>query len=187
MRDSRVERMARVLVHYSLAIQPGDRLGIRSEVLATPLLRAIARETLRAGGHFEVFLQPSGVQEILWREGSDEQLARVPEGWHLVLSEFEAMLDIQAQENSKSLNTIDSRRKIIYGQSQGQLLHTLIERLRQGDLHWTKTIFPTHAYAQDAGLSLDEFEDLFYRACFLEEDDPIGHWRQLSQQQEHSI
>lgn len=187
MADIRIERMARALIQYSLKIQPGERLGIRSGVLATPLLQSVVRETLRAGGHPEIFMQPPGVQEILLREGSEEQLTRVPEGWNMVLSEFEAMLDIQSQENTKSLNTVDPRRKAIYGQGQGKMLRTFMQRLMRGDLHWTKTLYPTQAYAQDTGLSLEEFEDLFYRACFLDQDDPIAAWRQLSQQQERYV
>jgi len=183
MADLRVERMAQVLVHHSLTIQPGDRLGIRSEPLATPLLEAVTRETLRAGGHPEVFVQPTGVQEILLREGSDEQLVRTPQGWHLVVAEFEAMLDIQALDNVKSLSSIDPRRKALRGQAQGKILATMIERIRQQNLHWTRTLFPTHAYAQDCGLSLCEFEDLFYNACFLQEEDPVERWRLLSRQQ----
>jgi aminopeptidase len=187
MADLRIERMARVLINYSLNIQPGERLGIRSEPLATPLLEAITREILRAGGHPEVFVQPPAVQEILMREGKDEQVARVPQGWHLVVAEFETLLDIQALENSKSLSTIDPRRKALRSQAQGKILSTLIQRSMQGKLRWTKTLFPTHAYAQDCSLSLNEFEDLFYRACFLEEDDPVARWRQLSRQQERYI
>lgn len=187
MADLRVERMARVLVHHSLDIQPGDRLGIRCEPLATPLLVALTRETLRAGGHPEVFVQPTEVQEILLREGSDEQIARTPQGWHLVVAEFEAMLDIQALENSKSLSTVDPRRKALRSQAQGKILATQIQRLLHHTLHWSRTLFPTQAYAQDCGLSLHEFEDLFYGACFLEADDPVERWRQLSQQQERYI
>jgi aminopeptidase len=187
MKDTRVERMARVLVRHSLDLQPGNRLGVRSGTLATPLLQAVLQESLRAGAHVEMFVQPPGVQEILLREGSEKQLARVSASWHMVLSEFEAMLDIQALENSKSLNTIDSERKMMYGRVQGQLVKTFLQRCIQGDLRWTKTLFPTNAYAQDTGLSLEEFEDLFYHACFLDEDDPISRWRQLSQQQERYI
>lgn len=187
MADLRIERLAKVLVHHSLNIQPGDRLGIRSEPLATPLLEALTRETLRAGGHPEVFVQPTGVQEILLREGSDEQIARAPQGWHLVVAEFETMLDIQALENSKIFSTVDPRRKALRSQSQGKILATLIQRSLQHTLRWTRTLFPTQAYAQDCGLSLHEFEDLFYSACFLEEEDPVDSWRQLSRQQERYI
>ncbi|HEY1353271.1 MAG TPA: aminopeptidase [Ktedonobacteraceae bacterium] len=187
MTDLRVERMANVIVHYSLNIQAGDRLGIRCEPLATPLLEALVRETLHAGGHPEVFVQPTGVQEIVLREGSDEQIARAPQGWHLVVAEFEAMLDIQALDNTKSLSTVDPRRKALRGQAQGKILATQIQRSLQHTLRWTRTLFPTQAYAQDCGLSLREFEDLFYTACFLDEEDPVDRWHKLSRQQERYI
>lgn len=187
MADQRVEQMARVLVHYSLKIQPGERVGIKSGPLAIPLLRALTQEIIRAGGHPEIFMQPAEVQEILLREGSAEQLSRVPAGWNMVISEFETLIDIQAQENTKALSTIPPDRKALQNQAQGTLLQTLIKRSLHGTLRWTNTLFPTHAYAQDTGLSLSEFEDLFYRACFLEDTDPLSRWRQLSQEQERYI
>ena len=49
MADIRLLRMARVLVHYSLGIKKGDRLSIRTEPVAAPLVREIVREALHAG------------------------------------------------------------------------------------------------------------------------------------------
>jgi len=187
MTDSRIERMARVLVQYSLNIQSGERLAIRCGLSANPLLEAVIRETLRAGGHPEVFIQSQGVQEILLREGSDEQIARVPEGWRLAVSKFETLLDIQEQRNSESYSAVDPGRKAIQSQAQGEILRTIIQRSTQNSLRWTITLFPSHHYTQDTRSSDNEFEDLFYRACFLEEEDPISHWRQFSQQQERYI
>ena len=44
MADIRLQRMAKVLVHYSLAIKKGDRLGIMTGPNATPLVREVVRE-----------------------------------------------------------------------------------------------------------------------------------------------
>ena len=50
MTDPRIDAWARTLVTYSTGVQPGDVVSIEGEVSARPLLGAIYRETLRAGG-----------------------------------------------------------------------------------------------------------------------------------------
>jgi aminopeptidase len=39
------------------------------------------------------------------------------------------------------------------------------------------TMYPTQAAAQDAGMSLTEFEDFVYAAGFLDHDDPVAEWK----------
>jgi len=187
MADPRIERMASVLVRYSLNIQPGERLGIRGGWGAYPLLEAVARETIRAGGHPECFLQPQHWQEFVLRQGADEQIRRVPSGWSQAVAEFETILDIQAQDIPESQGAIDPQKSVLLRQAQGELLQTIIRRTNDHTLRWTLTLFPTQACAHNAPFSFQDFEDQFYQACFLEETDPVASWQRFSQQQERSI
>ena len=54
-------------------------------------------------------------------------------------------------------------------------------------LRWCIAMFPTNAYAQDADMSLSDFEDFVYRACFLDDEDPVACWQELSKQQERYV
>jgi len=65
MSDIRLQRMAKVLVHYSLGIKKGDRLGIMTGPNATPLVREVVREAVTAGAYPEIFVELPGVREIL--------------------------------------------------------------------------------------------------------------------------
>src|SRR2546426_6738489 len=49
MLDPRIEKLARVLVHYSLQIRRSDFFRIAGPSLATPLIRAAYAEALAAG------------------------------------------------------------------------------------------------------------------------------------------
>ena len=40
-----------------------------------------------------------------------------------------------------------------------------MKRSASGDYRWSLALFPTQAYASEAGLSLGEYEDFFYNAC----------------------
>src|SRR5690242_7513641 len=99
MVDTRLQRMARVLVNYSLGIKKGDRLAIMSGTQAAPLVREIVREAIHAGAYPETFVSLPSVQEILLKEGSDEQLSYIPAAQRLIFEEYEAMLQIFSQDN----------------------------------------------------------------------------------------
>src|SRR5689334_18671100 len=110
MADLRLQRMARVLVQYSLGVKPGERLGIRAEPVAAPLVREIVQEAVRAGAFPEIFIDIPGVREIILREGSDSQLSYVPDVYRLIAEEYETVLEIASKENTKDLSAIDPAR-----------------------------------------------------------------------------
>jgi aminopeptidase len=58
-----------------------------------------------------------------------------------------------------------------------------LQRAADGELRWTLTAFPTLAYAQEAEMSLSEYEEFVYRAGLLHHADPVVAWKQLAEQQ----
>jgi len=64
------------------------------------------------------------------------------------------------------------------------LMKTQMDRSAKGELQWTLTQFPTHSGAQDSDMSISEYEDFVFRACFADKKDPIGKWKKLSKEQE---
>lgn len=187
MADIRLQRMAKVLVNYSLNIKKGDRFAIYTSPLAAPLLREVVREALRAGAHPEPFISVPGIQELMLKEASDEQLRYIPAAQRLVIEEYEARLTIMAQENTKNLNGIDPARLALSQEAGRDLMQTYLRRAADESLQWSIAPFPTDAYAQDADMALSDFEEFVYRACFLNEEDPVAHWQELSRQQERLV
>ena len=51
MADLRVEKLAELLVNYSVAVKPGDKVAIQGEIPGEPLLKAIYAKVLQAGGN----------------------------------------------------------------------------------------------------------------------------------------
>ena len=187
MTDIRLQRMAKVLVHYSLGIKKGDRLGIMTGPNATPLVGEVVREAIAAGAYPETFVELSGVREILLNEGSDEQLSYIPASQRMLFEEYETMLSLLAQENTKALSGVNPTRMALVQKARRDLMHTYMHRSASGSLRWSIAMFPTNAYAQDAEMSLSDFEDFIYRACFLDNDDPVACWQELSRQQERYV
>lgn len=187
MSDIRLQRMAHILVHYSLRLKPRDRLAIDAGPAAAPLVREVVREALRVGAYPELFVQLPGIREIHLQEASDEQLRYIPASRRLVFEEYETFLSISAEENTRELNSIDPARIVLAQRATYDLHQTFMQRGAQGSLRWCSTLFPTNAYAQDADMSLHDFEEFVYQACFLNDEDPVACWQELSRQQQDLI
>lgn len=187
MTDIRLQRMARTLVNYSLELKKGDRLAIDAEPAAAPLVYEVVREALRVGAYPETFIYLPGMRELRFQEASEEQLTYIPPLRRLITEEYETLLEIRSEENTRELNGIDPAR-IAIGQQAGQeLFETFMRRSAEGSLRWCATLFPTNAYAQDADMSLRDFEEFVYGACFLNDEDPIARWQELYEQQERFV
>jgi aminopeptidase len=184
MADPRVQKLARVLVHYSLALKPGDKARIGANTISLPLVREVYREAIRAGALVTVRFAHDDLDEIRLREASEEQLGYVSELTRQENDYFDAILSIWGEENTKSLSGVDPRRIAVEQQARGPLLERMLARMASGELRWCGTQFPTQASAQDAGMSLSEYEDFVYGAGHLDLDDPAAEWRRIAAEQQ---
>ncbi|WP_376797162.1 aminopeptidase [Thermogemmatispora sp.] len=184
MVDQRLQTLARVLVHYSLELKPGDRLLIQAPAVAFPLIREVFGEAIRAGAHVLAVetLQPE-LSELLLREGSDEQLTFVSELERLRVEQYTARLYVWGEENTRAFAAIDPQRLALYQRARQELLSRKLEREANGEARWCGTLFPTHAYAQNAGMSLSTYEEFVFAAGMLDAPDPIAAWRQVYEEQ----
>jgi aminopeptidase len=54
-------------------------------------------------------------------------------------------------------------------------------------VRWSLTIFPTDAYAQDAEMATDDYAELLFAACKLNQADPVAAWKALRDEQARLI
>ena len=78
MHDPRIDKLAQVLVKYSVAVKKGDIVAIVGTPLAEPAIVATYREVLKAGGNPWVRIAPESCGEILLKFGKPEQLSTPP-------------------------------------------------------------------------------------------------------------
>ena len=177
MPDSRVERLARVLTEYSLEIKPGDRVVISGAPLAEPLLRAAYRHALALGGLPLLDVQLPGATEVLLRDGTDEQLGVISPTERFASEEADCWLRVSATSNTRALSGIDPARQRVHTKARAAIRQAYLDRAASGSLRWSSTVFPTDAYAQDADMSLEDYEDFVFRAEYLDDPDPVARWR----------
>ena len=152
MQDIRLERWAHTLVHYSLYLKPGETVAIRATPLAAPLLEAVYREALHAGAHPLVLLDLEPLEEILLKEGNEQQLTWIPPTMSALAEHVDAQLSISARSNTRSLNGIDGARIGKRRMAYRTIGKSFRDREQAGTYRWSSTLYPTAAYAQDADM-----------------------------------
>jgi aminopeptidase len=187
MIDARIERWANVIVTYSLGVKPGDKVAIVGGVDAEALLRAIGQETLKAGAHPVIIPTLRGQQADLLAYGSDEQLSYISPLESFARLEADCLAIVAADSNTRSLAEIDSARQRFHRSARAELGKRYMQRASDGEMRWSLTMFPTDAYAQDAGMSTEAFAGFLFSACKLDQPDPAAAWRELSVEQQRLI
>ena len=181
MSDPRVAKLGELLVNYSLELQPGNIVRIDGATVASPLVTEIYREALRAGANPRTRVEIEGLDVIAIGDSSDEQLTFVSEIDRFEVENLHAIVTIWADRNTRSLSQADPQRVSKRIGSRRQLTNRFWERIDAGEAKWVGTRFPTEAHAQDAEMSLPEYEDFVYAACHVREhEDPVAHWREVS-------
>ncbi len=183
-----LKKYAKLLVNYCLDIKEGDRLFIQTTTLAEPLVREVYREALRAGASLVetdfIFQERS---RIFLNEANDTQLKTTSPFQRLAMSEFEAYLHIRAPFNLREDANNDTEKSKIRGEATKDITKIYFERTANRSLKRNICQYPTAASAQEAGMSLEEYEHFVFNACKLFEPDPQAAWQEVRRSQQRIV
>ena len=184
MRDPRLTKLADVLVNYSVGVKPGELVRVSGGAVASPLIVELFRSVIKAGGNPMVKMAPDELSEIFIKEASDAQLQFLNP-----ISQFEAetidcSIGIWGEENTKSMTNADGKRMGIVSTARQPISKLFMQRAADKSLRWSGTQYPCLSSAQDAEMSLSEYEDFVFNAGLLNHPDPIASWKKVSQRQQ---
>ncbi len=186
MPDPRTTRMAQTIVRYSSEVKKGDIVRITGGTEAAPLMKELYTECIDAGAHPYVIAGISGLDEIFLDRASKHQLEYVQPFAQFEIKKVDVLINILSEVNTKRLSGSDPARQALSQKARKPIMNTFMkraakhERGEKGGLRWTLTLWPTQAYAQDAEMSLDEYSDFVYKACFANRANPIREWNKLA-------
>ena len=195
MTDSRVARLAEVITAYSTGVKPGDRVFITASPVAQPLTLAVIEEVVKRGGlphitagngYHHLDLVP-GALEVLLKYGTDEQIQYLNPFEKMAVDEFDVRIAIKGDLNTKALSGIDPKRIALMLAARRDVTETMMRRSAEGTLRWVVTQFPTEALAQDADMSLRDYENFVYNAGMLDDADPVARWQEFRVRQDRYI
>lgn len=187
MGDVRIERLAKVLVDYACDVKPGMWVGILGDVVTLPALREVYKEVLRAGGNPTLFISDEFMSRQFIREANDDQIAWLDPSQTLYFEKADVYIRIGSSTNTRAMSNIPAARVQKINAARRSWLDTRLNRAAEGTFEWVGTWYPNEASAQEANMSLEEYEDFVFGACFCDKEDPAGEWRKLSAHQQKKV
>ena len=192
MTDTRVQKFAKILVEHSAHIQPGDRVLIEGTTAAEPLIRELFIQILEKGGHPHPLvalpgMMPFSQDEMYVTYAKDTQLDFVPTFYKLAYDQFESRIRIHSATNTRGTGSVDPLKVQRRGKALSPITEAQMRRGAEGVFKWVTTLYPTEAYAQDAGMSVMDYSDFVFHAIHAHEDDPVAYWRGLESKQKSAI
>lgn len=191
--QTHLNRWADVLVRHATDIQPGKVVRITAQPAATPLLEAVYRRVMMAGGMPMVNCRPESLNEAFYELANGEQLDWINPIAQHEIELVDATINLGASTNLRALDRFDPAITQRAARANHKSRELFFKRAAVADnpgissdlrpLLWTTTLFPTEAYAQDAGMSLRDYQQFVVRACQLDHDDPVAFWQDLDRWQ----
>lgn len=187
MTDPRVTKWADTLVHYSLYLQPDEQVLIRVDEAAIPLAKEVYRSALAVGAHPHVQVLVDGLDEIFLTTADDRQLEWVSPIRQFEYETIDALCAIVAPTNTSALSGVETEKQARAQRASNAVRKSLFTRTAEGRAKWSLTLYPTQGAAQNARMSLANYEDFLLRAMLLDQDDPAAAWEAFSGEQQRYV
>lgn len=179
MRDPRVAKLANVMINYSLKVKKGQYMMLTGAPVSQPLLVECYRAAMKAGANVETAITLPGADEIFYNESTLAQRQWISQTTRHRTRKLDASCLILGSDNTRSLTNCDPKRMSEVAKARQPIRKIWMKRSGTGELNWTLTQWPTQASAQDAEMSLAEYEDFVFSAGHLDDDDPVATWKKI--------
>jgi aminopeptidase len=182
-----LKKYANLLVHYCLELKSGDKLYISTTTLAEPLLREIYREAISVGAFVDYQMSFREQNKIFLAKANEEQLDYVNPAYKEMMQTYDAYLVIRAPFNVREDQSNDAEKSARRQKALNVVNQIYAERIADRNLKRCLCQFPTQAAAQEAGMSLEEYETFVYGACHLYADHPADEWLKVRSDQQKVV
>jgi aminopeptidase len=176
MRHERIDDYARLLVDRCVAVEPGWEVLIRTTTLARPLVEAVMEQVARRGAEPLLQLTFEMIGGPVAREAPLENLREASPLQRQIWSECDAIITISAPESTREGSDLSDERR----QALEQRLQPVRRRTMAMEVPWVICEYPVQATAQDAGMTLAEFEQFVFGAVLLDWDAEASRMRRVA-------
>ncbi len=114
-------------------------------------------------------MMPFSQDELYLTYAKDTQLDFIPTFYKIAYDQFESRIRIHSATNTRGTTNIDPVKAQRRSKALSSITESQMRRGAEGTFKWVTTLYPTDAYAQDASMSLKEYEDFVFGAVHAHE------------------
>lgn len=158
--DPRIKKQAKILVDYSLKVKPEENVVILAEFVAKPLALEIYKLLIQRGtSEIKVHFSDYEFAEAYFKYASNKQIKHFPQLEMDETKKMDCYIRIGSPTNTRGLSGVDIKKVTERARVTHPILNWRVDKTR-----WVITNFPTDAQAQEADMSLSDYEDFVFKA-----------------------
>lgn len=169
----RTRKLAQLVVKYSVFVKPGEKVIISGTTESMPFLVELYKELILQKAHPIIRVGLPNIADFFYKYATKEQITRFPQELMDLAKSADKYIGILTEENTRALTNSNSK-KIT---ERGQTVHPITEYIcnSKPDIYRCSVAYPCQALAQEAEMSLTEYENFVYSAC-------LQDWKKLGKQ-----
>ena len=161
--DLRTQKLAKLIVNYSLQIKAGENVIISGSREAEDFIVALYKEVILKKAHPILRVNIPGLSNFFYKHATKEQIEKFPDHFDYMVKNAQKYIGISTENNTKELTDCDSK-KIT---AREKVMHPISDYIVNEKPHiYRVTVgFPCQALAQEAEMSLIDYENFVYNSC----------------------
>src|SRR5213595_1056285 len=163
MHDERFDRLAKLLVEYSIRLKRNETVLIEAFDTPDEMTVALIRAARNAGGVPFAQVYHARVNRALALQATDRQLNLVVSHELARMKKMNAYIAVRGSHNITELSDVPPDKMQLIGKKMRPVQDQRVKRTKWVVLRW-----PTPSMAQLAGMSTEAFEDFYFEVCTLD-------------------
>lgn len=169
--DNRTTKLAKLVVNYFLKVKHDSNVIISGSTEASDFITALYQTVLEAGAHPVLRLTLPGLAPMFYKLAKEHHIKNYPDIFDYTVKHAEYYIGIDTDTNTREMTSVDPKkitdRKIVTRPISDHI-NNARDKMRRATVG-----YPCLALAQEAEMSLDEFEDFMFGAM-LQDWDKVG-------------
>jgi len=171
--DMRTKKLAQLAVKHSVFVKPGEKVALSGGIESVPFLQELYKEVVLAGGHPLIRIGLPDVSSFFFKYANKEQIERFPQELMDLAKSADKWIGINSPTNTKELANSDPKKIAIKEKIAHPISHYICNE--KNEIRRCSIAYPVHALAQDAEMSLTDYEKFVYDAC-------LQDWKRLGKE-----
>ncbi|MBT7102540.1 aminopeptidase [archaeon] len=161
--DTRTRELAKLVVDHALFVKKGETVIISGGTEAQEFLIALYKEVILRGAHPDLKVGLPEISPFFFKHAQKHQIEKFPETLNFSVKKAQKYVGINTTANTRSLANCDPK-KIAARQKVTRPITTYVCNGKP-DIHRSTVAFPCQALAQEAEMSLTDYENFVFGAC----------------------
>ncbi|MFA6088611.1 MAG: aminopeptidase [Candidatus Woesearchaeota archaeon] len=187
-----LSKYVQILIDYSLYVKEDDIVVIESPVSALPMVRECYKQIMKRGANPILSLTDEYCSDLFYENAKENQLKYYNKAEVEQVKLATKWLTIWNEENTKRFTKVDHNKITMSSEAQKPINDLWLERIcATGKPEFLARVgaqYPLSiAAAQEAEMSLLQYEEFVYNASFMCFANPIDHWKHFEKTQNSLI